>query len=74
MDKDVTISGRENFAVGGPAHRGRNPAMTLPVVDSDGNLSGLIVTRDLLGILAGGAELGPLVNAYDLCTRTHPPV
>ncbi len=52
---------------------GETPQTVIPVIDSDGDLSGLIVTRDLLGILAGGAELGPLVNAYDLCRR-NPPV
>jgi hypothetical protein len=33
----------------------------------------LIVTRDLLSMLASGTELGPLVNAYDL-SRQNPPV
>jgi chloride channel protein, CIC family len=46
---------------------------TLPVLDDDGCLAGLIVTRDLLSMLAGGVELGPLVNAYDL-SRQNPPV
>jgi CBS domain-containing protein len=39
----------------------------LPVVDSDGELAGTIVVRDLLSVLSGGQELGPLVNAFDLC-------
>jgi CBS domain-containing protein len=43
------------------------------VLDSDGVLLGLIVTHDLLAMLASGAELGPLVNAYDIC-RQNPPV
>ncbi len=46
---------------------------TLPVLDNDGRLTGLIVTRDLLSMLASGVELGPLVNAYDL-SRQNPPV
>ncbi|HJU11371.1 MAG TPA: chloride channel protein [Candidatus Binataceae bacterium] len=46
---------------------------TLPVLDDEGCLAGLIVTRDLLSMLAGGVELGPLVNAYDL-SRQNPPV
>jgi CIC family chloride channel protein len=46
---------------------------TLPVLDDDGSLAGLIVTRDLLSMLAGGTELGALVNAYDL-SRQNPPV
>jgi CBS domain-containing protein len=46
---------------------------TLPVLDSDASLTGLIVTRDLLSMLAARAELGPLINAYDL-SRQNPPV
>ncbi len=46
---------------------------TLPVLDNDDRLAGLIVTRDLLSALASGVELGPLVNAYDL-RRQNPPV
>jgi CIC family chloride channel protein len=46
---------------------------TLPVLDDEGCLAGLIVTRDLLSALSGGVELGPLVNAYDL-SRQNPPV
>ncbi|MBV8772044.1 MAG: CBS domain-containing protein, partial [Deltaproteobacteria bacterium] len=46
---------------------------TLPVLDDEEYLTGLIVTRDLLSTLAGGVELGPLVNAYDL-SRQNPPV
>jgi chloride channel protein, CIC family len=45
---------------------GDSSQTTLPVVSSEGGLSGLIVTRALLGLLAGGRELGPLVNAYDI--------
>jgi CIC family chloride channel protein len=45
---------------------GETSQSTLPVVSSDGELSGLIVTRALLGLLAGGRELGPLINAYDI--------
>jgi CIC family chloride channel protein len=46
---------------------------TLPVLDNEQCLVGLIVTRDLLSMLAGGVELGTLVNAYDL-SRQNPPV
>ncbi|MGA2411068.1 MAG: chloride channel protein [Candidatus Binataceae bacterium] len=53
---------------------GDSPQATLPVIDSEGNLAGLVVTRDLLGVLASGAELGPLVNAYDLCRSNSPVV
>jgi CBS domain-containing protein len=45
---------------------------TLPVLDDDGSLVGLILTRDLLSMLASGAELGPLVNAYDLSRQNAP--
>jgi CIC family chloride channel protein len=45
---------------------GETSQSTLPVVSSEGGLSGLIVTRALLGLFAGGRELGPLVNAYDI--------
>ena len=43
---------------------------TLPVVDSDGGLAGLIVTRDLVTVIVSGKEVGPLVNAYDICRAT----
>jgi CIC family chloride channel protein len=52
---------------------GDTSQLTLPVLDADGCLIGLIVTRDLLSMLAGAVELGPLVNAYDL-SRQNPPV
>jgi CIC family chloride channel protein len=45
---------------------------TLPVLDH-GSLVGLIVTRDLLALLAGGLDLGTLLNALDL-SRQNPPV
>lgn len=46
---------------------------TLPVLDRDGGLAGLIVTHDLLSLLAGGMDLAGLVNALDL-SRQNPPV
>jgi chloride channel protein, CIC family len=52
---------------------GETSQATLPVVNSDGELAGIVVTRDLLGVLAGGTELGALVNAFDL-SRRNPPV
>lgn len=52
---------------------GETSQATLPVIDSKGELVGLVVARDLLALLAGGAELGPLVNAFDICRR-NPPV
>jgi hypothetical protein len=44
------------------------------VVGADGELAGLIVTRDLLALLGGGAELGPLVNAFDIAQAHCPAV
>jgi CIC family chloride channel protein len=46
---------------------------TLPVIDQSGGLVGLIRTHDLLQLVAGGADLGALVNAWDL-SRRNPPV
>jgi CIC family chloride channel protein len=46
---------------------------TLPVLHPDGGLAGLIVTRDLFSLLAGGMDLAPLLNALDL-SRQNPPV
>jgi chloride channel protein, CIC family len=48
---------------------GETAQSTLPVVNSDGELAGLIVTRDLLSMLGGGQEVGPLVNAFDISNR-----
>ena len=53
---------------------GETAQSTLPVVSSDGNLSGLIITRELLGLLAGGRELGPLINAYDIAEASCPEI
>jgi CIC family chloride channel protein len=53
---------------------GDTSQQTMPVINSDGVLVGLVVTHDLLGLLAGGEELGPLVNAYDLGRRNCPVV
>jgi CBS domain-containing protein len=46
---------------------GETAQSTLPVVTSDGELAGSIVVRDLLSMLSSGQELGPLVNAFDIC-------
>jgi chloride channel protein, CIC family len=53
---------------------GETAQSTLPVVTAEGGLAGLIVTRDLLRLLASGDELGPLVNAYDLANANCPVV
>jgi CBS domain-containing protein len=52
---------------------GETGQATLPVIDRTGALAGLIVSRDLLGLLAPGAELSGLVNAWDM-SRRNPPV
>lgn len=66
MIREVAVV-HENAALGDLLQvAGETSQSTLPVVSSAGSLSGLIVTRDLLGLLAGGRELGPLVNAYDI--------
>ncbi|HYK64832.1 MAG TPA: chloride channel protein [Patescibacteria group bacterium] len=51
---------------------GETAQSTLPVVSSDGEWEGTIVVRDLLSMISGGQELGPLVNAFDIC-NTHAP-
>jgi CIC family chloride channel protein len=66
MTKEVALV-RENTALADLLRvAGETSQSTLPVVSSEGGLSGLIVTRALLGVLAGGRDLGPLVNAYDI--------
>jgi chloride channel protein, CIC family len=73
MTKDVAVI-RSNAAIDDVlTTAGGTSQATLPVVDSDGELAGLIVTRDLLALLASGSQLGPLVNAYDL-GRPNPPM
>jgi len=73
MHKDIDILS-ENAALADVLRKaGETSQATLPVVNSEGELAGLVVTRDLLGVLASGAELGPLINAYDL-SRRNPPV
>ena len=70
LTKNVTMVG-ENASLSEVLRAaGETAQSTLPVVDSDGNLAGLIVTRDLLSMLGGGKELGPLVNAFDIA-NTH---
>jgi chloride channel protein, CIC family len=65
MSKEVALV-RENTALVDLLQvAGETSQSTMPVVSSEGGLSGLIVTRNLLSLL-GGRELGPLVNAYDI--------
>jgi CIC family chloride channel protein len=53
---------------------GETSLSSLPVVDRNGSLIGTISGRDLLALLATGIDLGPLVNAYDLCRHSTPVV
>src|SRR5271156_6706890 len=53
---------------------GETAQSTLPVVNSEGELAGTIVVRDLLTMISGGQELGPLVNAFDICNAHGPTV
>jgi chloride channel protein, CIC family len=72
MTRDVAVV-NDNASLADVLHiAGETPQSTLPVVSSDGQLSGLIVTRDLLTLLAGGTDLGPLVNAYDIAQTNCP--
>jgi chloride channel protein, CIC family len=73
MHKEVDILSENSSLADVLRKAGETSQATLPVLNSDGELAGLIVTRDLLGVLATGTELGPLVNAYDLARR-NPPV
>jgi CIC family chloride channel protein len=73
MNREVDV-----LPINAPLHdvlraAGETAQATLPVVNSKNELVGVVVTRDLLALLAGGGELGPLVNAFDICRR-NPPV
>jgi len=74
MTKDVTVVSA-NTRLNDVLHiAGQTAQSTLPVVGSEGELVGLIVTRDLLALLGGGADLGPLVNAFDIAQENCPQV
>ena len=66
MTKDVALVTENTSLPDLLRMAGEAAQSTMPVVSSEGDLSGLIVTRELLGLLAGGGDLSPLVNAYDL--------
>lgn len=51
---------------------GETAQTTLPVVNSEGMLRGVIIMHDLLGLIASGRDLGPLVNAHDICRLNGP--
>ncbi len=73
MVKDVTVVPESASLSDVLRVAGETSQSILPVIGADGELSGLIVTRELLTLLASGSELGPIVNAYDL-SRQNPPV
>ncbi|MCL5044457.1 MAG: chloride channel protein [Deltaproteobacteria bacterium] len=56
------------------AAAGQTSQTVLAVVNPEDRLTGIIAVRDLIGLLASAPELGPLVNAYDLCWRDCPVV
>jgi CIC family chloride channel protein len=72
VTKNVTIVSENTSLAEVLRAAGETAQSTLPVVDSDGIFVGTIVVRDLLSMLSGGQELGPLVNAFDIC-NTHGP-
>lgn len=72
MTKSVTIVNESTSLAEVLRIAGETAQSTLPVLTSEGSLAGVIVTRDLLSLLGSRAELGPLVNALDLC-NAHPP-
>ncbi|HEY6420050.1 MAG TPA: chloride channel protein [Candidatus Binataceae bacterium] len=74
MSKEVQVVSENTSLADVLRIAGDTPQSTLPVVSSEGELFGLIVTRDLLTVLASGQELGPLVNAYDICRQNCPSV
>ncbi len=74
MTKDVTmVSGSAKLGdvlrVAGETHQ-----RTLPVLDDEGGLAGVIMIRELVRTLGSREELSPLVNAFDLCRRNYPSV
>jgi CIC family chloride channel protein len=73
MHKDVDVLSENATLADVLRKAGETTQATLPVVNSEGELAGLVVTRDLLSVLASGTELGALVNAFDL-SRRNPPV
>ncbi len=72
VTKNVTIVAESTSLSEVLRTAGETAQSTLPVVDSDGIFVGTIVVRDLLSMIGGGQELGPLVNAFDIC-NTHAP-
>ena len=74
MTRNVTIVSENTSLSEVLRTAGETAQSTLPVVNSDGELAGTIVMRDLLTMIGGGQELGPLVNAFDICNAHGPTV
>jgi CIC family chloride channel protein len=74
VTKNVTIVSENTSLAEVLRTAGETAQSTLPVVTSDGELAGTIVVRDLLTVIGRGQELGPLVNAFDLCNANGPTV
>jgi len=53
---------------------GETAQSILPVVAEGGALTGVIVTRELLALIASGDGLSHLVNAFDIALRNFPTV
>src|SRR3984893_11487965 len=74
VTKNVTIVTENTSLAEVLRTAGETAQSTLPVVSSDGELAGTIVVRDLLTVIGRGQELGPLVNAFDICNTNGPTV
>jgi CIC family chloride channel protein len=74
MTKNVTVVNESTSLAEVLRIAGETAQSTLPVLSSEGDLAGVIVTRDLLSLLGSRADLGPLVNAFDLCNSNPPTV
>ena len=74
VTKNVTIVSENTSLADVLRTAGETAQSTLPVVNSDGELAGTIVVRDLLTVIGSGQELGPLVNAFDICNAHGPTV
>jgi chloride channel protein, CIC family len=74
VTKNVTIVTENTSLAEVLRTAGETAQSTLPVISSDGELAGTIVVRDLLTVIGRGQELGPLVNAFDICNASGPTV
>jgi chloride channel protein, CIC family len=74
VTKNVTIVHENTSLAEVLRTAGETAQSTLPVVSSEGEWEGTIVVRDLLSMISGGQELGPLVNAFDICNAHAPTV